>query len=139
MQTPPFSFADLCSSEHLPEIEIFSLLEEQIPKYKIRADTLTQFTGYENQVNSFRHKKWYELTYEFVQLIHTYVRLLGIFFSFQDWFVPSPALKIPEEGLALNKDQIRETLNYFRKYKCFIWYAKCVKIRIKTDYKCQSS
>lgn len=31
-------------------MEIFSLLEEQIPKYKIRADTLTQFAGYENQV-----------------------------------------------------------------------------------------
>lgn len=41
---------DLCSSEHLPEVEIFSLLEEQIPKYKIRADSLTQFAGYENQV-----------------------------------------------------------------------------------------
>lgn len=30
--------------------------------------------------------------------------------------MPSPALKIPPEGLALNKDQIRETLNYFREY-----------------------
>lgn len=47
-------FTDLCSSEHLPEVEIFSLLEEQIPKYKIRADTLTQFAGYENQVNTVR-------------------------------------------------------------------------------------
>lgn len=43
--------ADLCSSECLDEVEIFSLLEEQIPKYKIRADTLTQFSGYENQVS----------------------------------------------------------------------------------------
>ncbi|XP_055707803.1 trafficking kinesin-binding protein milt isoform X3 [Phlebotomus papatasi] len=40
---------DLCSSEHLPEVEIFSLLEEQIPKYKLRADSLTQFGGYENE------------------------------------------------------------------------------------------
>lgn len=42
---------DLCSSDDLPEIEICSLLEEQIPKYKIRADALTQFGGYENQVS----------------------------------------------------------------------------------------
>lgn len=70
---------DLCSSEHLPEVEIFSLLEEQIPKYKLRVDSLTQFGGYENQ----------------------------------DWFVPSPALIIPPGGFGLNKDQIRETLNYF--------------------------
>ena len=45
------SFVDLCSSEQLPEVEIFSLLEEQIPKYKIRADSITSFVGYENQVN----------------------------------------------------------------------------------------
>lgn len=30
-------------------MEIISLLEEQIPRYKLRADTLTQFGGYENQ------------------------------------------------------------------------------------------
>lgn len=46
------SFVDLCSSEHLPEVEIFSLLEEQIPKYKLRADTLTQFAGYQNEVST---------------------------------------------------------------------------------------
>ncbi|EDV98780.1 GH13507 [Drosophila grimshawi] len=40
---------DLCSSEHLPEVEIFSLLEEQIPKYKVRNDFLTDFTGYANE------------------------------------------------------------------------------------------
>lgn len=44
--------SDLCSSEHLPEVEIFSLLEEQIPKYKLRADTLTQFAGYQNEVSA---------------------------------------------------------------------------------------
>lgn len=47
----PFSFisigfvSDVCSGEELPEVEIFSLLEEQIPKYKLRADTLTSFAG----------------------------------------------------------------------------------------------
>uniref|UniRef100_A0A034V4P0 Trafficking kinesin-binding protein milt n=1 Tax=Bactrocera dorsalis TaxID=27457 RepID=A0A034V4P0_BACDO len=40
---------DLCSSENIPEVEIFSLLEEQIPKYKVRSDFLTDFSGYSNQ------------------------------------------------------------------------------------------
>lgn len=39
----------MCSADNLPEVEIFSLLEEQIPKYRIRADTTTTFGGYENQ------------------------------------------------------------------------------------------
>ncbi|KOB78736.1 Selenide, partial [Operophtera brumata] len=33
----------------------------------------------------------------------------------QDWFIPSPALPVKPEDLALTPDQIRETLNYFRK------------------------
>ncbi|XP_067620408.1 trafficking kinesin-binding protein milt isoform X2 [Eurosta solidaginis] len=70
---------ELCSSENLPEVEIFSLLEEQIPKYKVRSDFLTDFSGYSNQ----------------------------------DWYVPTPALAIPTEGLGLSKEQTRETLNYF--------------------------
>ncbi|XP_030377220.1 trafficking kinesin-binding protein milt isoform X2 [Scaptodrosophila lebanonensis] len=40
---------DLCSTENLPEVEIFSLLEEQIPKYKVRNDFLTDFAGYANE------------------------------------------------------------------------------------------
>ncbi|XP_072381431.1 trafficking kinesin-binding protein milt isoform X2 [Diabrotica undecimpunctata] len=40
---------ELCSAESLPEVELISLLEEQIPKYKLRTDTLTKFGGYENQ------------------------------------------------------------------------------------------
>ncbi|RZF48292.1 hypothetical protein LSTR_LSTR014498 [Laodelphax striatellus] len=36
---------DLCGGGELPEVEIISLLEEQIPQYKLRADTLTQFIG----------------------------------------------------------------------------------------------
>lgn len=40
---------DLCSTENLPEVEIFSLLEERIPKYKVRSDFLTNFSGYSNQ------------------------------------------------------------------------------------------
>lgn len=30
-------------------MEIFSLLEEQLPKYKLRADFLTDFSGYANE------------------------------------------------------------------------------------------
>lgn len=37
----------------------------------------------------------------------------------QDWFIPSPALEVDEADLKLSPDQIRETLNYFRKYLIF--------------------
>lgn len=36
--------ADVCNSTDLPELEIISLLEEQLPVYKLRADTVY---GYE--------------------------------------------------------------------------------------------
>lgn len=32
--------ADVCNSTDLPELEIISLLEEQLPVYKLRADTI---------------------------------------------------------------------------------------------------
>lgn len=35
---------DVCNSTDLPELEIISLLEEQLPVYKLRADTIF---GYE--------------------------------------------------------------------------------------------
>lgn len=35
--------------------------------------------------------------------------------------MPCPALPIPAGGLALNKDQIRETLNYFREYSFVVF------------------
>ena len=31
---------DVCNSTNLPEVEIISLLEEQLPHYKLRADTI---------------------------------------------------------------------------------------------------
>jgi hypothetical protein len=37
----------------------------------------------------------------------------------EDWYIPSPALKPEEVDLNLTPDQIRETLNYFRKYSEF--------------------
>ncbi|KAF4528654.1 hypothetical protein B566_EDAN016601 [Ephemera danica] len=39
---------DLCCSSELAEVEIVSLLEEKIPKYKLRVDSITSFSGYEN-------------------------------------------------------------------------------------------
>lgn len=39
----------------------------------------------------------------------------------QDWFIPSPALKLGPEALGLSPDQIRETLNYFREYTHFLF------------------
>lgn len=36
--------ADVCNNTDLPELEIISLLEEQLPVYKLRADTIY---GYE--------------------------------------------------------------------------------------------
>ncbi|XP_076162683.1 trafficking kinesin-binding protein milt isoform X2 [Ptiloglossa arizonensis] len=53
LTTPPSTrdaetITEVCSGAELPEVEIISLLEEQIPRYRLRADTLTQFQGYEN-------------------------------------------------------------------------------------------
>ncbi|TKS81747.1 Trafficking kinesin-binding protein 1 106 kDa O-GlcNAc transferase-interacting protein [Collichthys lucidus] len=38
------TITDVCNSTDLPELEIISLLEEQLPVYKLRADTIF---GYE--------------------------------------------------------------------------------------------
>ncbi|CAF4773877.1 unnamed protein product [Pieris macdunnoughi] len=81
-----FDWCNDLSSGEVPEVEIVSLLQEHIPKYRLRADSLTQFGGYENQ----------------------------------DWFIPSPALPVSPEDLALTPDQIRETLNYFRMYILYL-------------------
>ncbi|XP_027729466.1 trafficking kinesin-binding protein 2 isoform X2 [Vombatus ursinus] len=40
------SITDVCSNEDLPEVELVSLLEEQLPQYKLRVDSLLL---YENQ------------------------------------------------------------------------------------------
>jgi hypothetical protein len=41
---------ELCGTD-IDEVEIFSLIEEQIPKYKVRADKITNFSGTSNQVS----------------------------------------------------------------------------------------
>lgn len=40
-----FLSTEVCNSEEVPEVEIVSLLQEHIPKYRLRADSLTQFGG----------------------------------------------------------------------------------------------
>ena len=45
------SILEVCSGGELPEVEIISLLEEQIPRYRLRADTLTQFQGKYRYIN----------------------------------------------------------------------------------------
>lgn len=47
------SVIEVCSGGELPEVEIISLLEEQIPRYRLRADTLTQFQGKYKQINIY--------------------------------------------------------------------------------------
>ena len=49
MKNVLISFSEVCNSANLPEVEIFSLIEEQIPKYRLRSDTITDFCGYENE------------------------------------------------------------------------------------------
>ena len=39
------SQTDLCTSENLPEVEFITLIGDTIPRYKLRADTLTSFSG----------------------------------------------------------------------------------------------
>ncbi|XP_067129251.1 trafficking kinesin-binding protein 1-like, partial [Centruroides vittatus] len=43
------TLTDLCNSCDSTEVELVSLIEEKIPRYRLRADTLTQFSGYENE------------------------------------------------------------------------------------------
>ncbi|CAH0393996.1 unnamed protein product [Bemisia tabaci] len=43
------TITDVCSGGDLPEVEIVSLLQESIPRYTLRADSLVEFSGYENQ------------------------------------------------------------------------------------------
>ncbi|GFR00645.1 trafficking kinesin-binding protein 1 [Trichonephila clavata] len=54
-EPPPTQFSnsstltDICCRADNAEVELVSLIEEHIPHYKLRADTLTEFGGYENE------------------------------------------------------------------------------------------
>ncbi|KAG8185931.1 hypothetical protein JTE90_010717 [Oedothorax gibbosus] len=43
------TLTDICNKADNAEVELVSLIEEHIPHYKLRADTLTEFGGYENE------------------------------------------------------------------------------------------
>ncbi|XP_054711268.1 trafficking kinesin-binding protein 1-like [Uloborus diversus] len=43
------TLTDICCRADTAEVELVSLIEEHIPHYKLRADTLTEFCGYENE------------------------------------------------------------------------------------------
>ncbi|GFO05578.1 trafficking kinesin-binding protein 1 [Plakobranchus ocellatus] len=42
------TITEVCSAEDPDEVEILSLVQEQIPRYRLRADTVSDFTGYRN-------------------------------------------------------------------------------------------
>lgn len=44
-----FLFVDVCNFGNFLEVEILSLIEEQIFKYRLRADIIINFCGYDNQ------------------------------------------------------------------------------------------
>ena len=39
----------MCCGDNVAEVDLVQLIEEQIPRYVLRADTLTDFAGYQNQ------------------------------------------------------------------------------------------
>ena len=46
-----FSIIDICQAHGdngLPEVDLVSLIEEKLPRYTLRADSLTDFSGYSN-------------------------------------------------------------------------------------------
>jgi len=40
---------DVCCRDDVDEVNLIQLIEEQIPRYVLRADTLTDFAGYQNE------------------------------------------------------------------------------------------
>jgi len=71
----------VCSGEELPEVEIISLLEEQIPRYRLRADTLTQFQGKSFVPSSplfQKNEKHKNVKYEYL-IVDNNIWLLGTF------------------------------------------------------------
>ena len=43
------TLTDLAADPDLPEVEIVSLVEEQLPRYRLKADYLTQFGGVDHE------------------------------------------------------------------------------------------
>ena len=50
LMAPSVSFpTDVCSRDNIDEVDLIQLIEEQIPRYVLRADTLTDFAGYQHE------------------------------------------------------------------------------------------
>lgn len=49
-------FPDVCSSEDLPEVELVNLLEEQLPQYKLRVDSLFLYENQDWAQSSHQHQ-----------------------------------------------------------------------------------
>lgn len=110
--------AEVCSGGELPEVEIISLLEEQIPRYRLRADALTQFQG---ELFILLIIIIFRIFNIFILMPNIYLEYINKFLPFSgyenaDWFVPAPALRLEDVDLKLSPEQIRETLNYFSEY-----------------------
>ncbi|XP_075812254.1 trafficking kinesin-binding protein 2 [Microtus pennsylvanicus] len=50
------SITDVCSSEDLPEVELVNLLEEQLPQYKLRVDSLFLYENQDWVQSSHQHQ-----------------------------------------------------------------------------------
>ena len=78
------TLTDLAAAADLPEVEIVSLVEEQLPRYKLRADYLTEFKSQGGAVDN------------------------------DQWVVRTPALRTEDTDLAsLTPEQAEATLGYF--------------------------
>ena len=47
--SPDLFVSDLCNDADPDEVEILSLIQEQIPRYRLRADSISDFGGYSHQ------------------------------------------------------------------------------------------
>uniref|UniRef100_A0A6G1R441 Trafficking kinesin protein 2 n=1 Tax=Hypotaenidia okinawae TaxID=2861861 RepID=A0A6G1R441_9GRUI len=56
------SISDVCSSEDLPEVELVSMLEEQLPDYKLRVDSLYLYENRDWIQSSACHSRLPEIT-----------------------------------------------------------------------------
>ncbi|XP_019486575.1 PREDICTED: trafficking kinesin-binding protein 1-like [Hipposideros armiger] len=132
---------DVCNSTDLPEVEIISLLEEQLPHYKLRADTIygydhddwlhTPLLSPDANIDLTTEQIEETLKYFHVcnstdlpeveiislleeQLPHYKLRADTIYgYDHDDW-LHTPLLS-PDANIDLTTEQIEETLKYFRK------------------------
>jgi trafficking kinesin-binding protein 1 len=79
------TLTDLHSSSAVSEVEVISLLDEELPRYRLKADYLTEFGGYSN--NDFA--------------------------GGSGFVIDTPCLKDPSAAVGLTPEQAEATLDYF--------------------------